>query len=326
MSNQNNDTNSSQTYKWQYQPYVTWKGDYYKESSLIKSRPETNGSWVTNKEAYDKERKDGNAFISRPIKHWRKQLHSDPVRGGTESVNICDIDKPGLYNMLNNRNCCIESNNNNIKTSHSIISNIQVKNNSTIYDNSETKANYDDNPYCWNCSFGKRICCNPENNLITYKTQPIEKNYISYSGYFKHKCYNYNQNISTTKLSGNIYFNENGIATYPNDSSNGCQVLKKKICSSDCCDDNIFPTPIISTCNSQTMIYKPNNRQFAIQGATSCKNRISRLKMNTIDQGGALFNSANGLKTINNGICGINGDSVYYVKTKPEICNELNYL
>lgn len=303
-----------------YQPYVTWKSDYYKESSLINSRPETNGSWAINKEGYDTERKDGNAFIPRPMKHWRKQLQSDPVRGGTKNINIYDIDTPGLYNILNNRNCCNDINNN---ISHSIISNIQMKDNSTIYDNSETKANYDDDPNCWNSSFGKRICCNPENNLIVYKTQPIEKNYISYSNYFQHKCYNYNQNISTKKKNGNIYFDQNGIATYPNNSYNGCQILNKKNCSTNCCE-NQLSTPNVSSCKSQTIVYKPNNRQFAKQGATTCKNRLVRLKMNTIDQGGALFNNANGLKVINNGICGINGDSVYYVKTKPEICNEIN--
>jgi hypothetical protein len=199
-----------------------------------------------------------------------------------------------------------------ISNKNFIVSNLQIKNNSTIYDNSESTITYSDVSNCWNGPIGKRICCNPEANLIRYKTAPLEKNYISYSYYLKNRCYTYNQNISTTKMVGNTYFTQNGIATFPNEFPNGCQVLHKKECSSDCCRCYCGTNGRI-----HDMIYKPNNRQFAKQGATTSKSRMSALKANTIDQGGALFNNANGLKQINNGICGLNGDSLYYVKTKP---------
>lgn len=207
---------------------------------------------------------------------------------------------------------------NTIPNKNFIVSNLQLKNNSNIYDNSETTITYADVSNCWNGPIGKRICCNPEANLITYKTAPLEKNYISYSYYLKNRCYTYNQNISTTKVTGNTYFNSNGIATYPTEFPNGCQVLHKKECSSDCCKCYCGTNGRI-----QDMIYKPNNRQFAKQGATSSRARINALKANAIDQGGALFNNANGLKKINNGICSLNGDSVYYVKTKPTPCLEV---
>ena len=297
----------SQTYNWQLQPYKTWKGNFYNESSLVNARPETNGSWILSKQSSSSQ--DGNAFLPRPIKHWRKQLAANRIRGGTQNISINDIDSPGLYNMSNNKECCDVSNN-----SSSIISNIQQKNNSTIYEDSETTITYADVSNCWNGPVGKRICCNPEDNLIRYKTEPIERNYISYSYYFKNRCVNYNQNISTTKVQGNTYFNSNGIALYPTNSSNGCQVLQKTDCANNCCNCNCG-----TNSKSQNTIYKPNNRLFAKQGATSSKARINALRENTIDQGGALFNSASGLQKINNGICGLNGDSVYYVKTKPVI-------
>jgi hypothetical protein len=297
----------SRTYNWQYQPQIIWKGHHFKNASFQNTRPETNGSWILSKQQMTT---DGNAFLPRPIKHWRKQLMSNQVRGGTKNVTLNDINGPGLYTMLNNTNsttsiCCDMSNN-----SSSIISNIQIKN-SNIYDNSETKVSYIDISNCWNFPFGKRICCNPENNLITYKTTPLEKNFITYSSYFKYKCYNYNQNMSTTKVKGNVYFNSNGNALYPTDLPDGCQVLQKKECSNDCCITN-YGTNV----KVQNMIYKPNNRTFAKQGATTGKSRINRLRENTLTQGGGLYNSASGLKQINNDICNINGDSVYYIKTR----------
>ena len=299
---------TDRTYNWQYQPYLSWKGKNYKEASLINSRPETNGSWILSKQ---KSGKDGNAFLPRPMKHWRKQLQANLIRGGTENITISEIDRPGLYNMLNNNDCCDIS-----KNSASIISNIQEKNNSTIYDNSETIVTQTDMSNCWNGPVGKRICCNPEANLITYKTALLDKNYISYSYYLKNRCYTYNQNISATKVQGNSYFDSNGIATYPINSSNGCQVLQKTDCVNNCCRCNCGTNNKV-----QNTIYKPNNRQFAKQGSTSSKSRISALRENTINQGGALFNNVYGLQQINNGICNINGDSIYYVKTKTIICN-----
>jgi len=305
MTNPINSTD--RTYMWKSQPYVTWKGNDYNQASLVNARPETNGSWILSNQGSGK---DGNAFLPRPIKHWRKQLASNTIRGGTENVTISEIDRPGLYNMLNNNSCCDIS-----KNSSSIVSDIQVKNNSTIYDNSESVVTYADVSNCWSGPIGKRICCNPEANLIKYKTAPVEKNYISYSYYLQSRCFYYNQNISTTKVKGNAYFNSNGIAAYPANLPKGCQVLQKKDCANDCCNCNCGTNSKI-----QNTIYKPNNRQFAKQGATSSKSRINALRENTIDKGGALFNNAYGLQQINNGICSINGDSIYYVKTKPTPC------
>ena len=302
----NNLISKNITYSWQYQPYISWKGNNYKKSSFVNSRPETNGSW-------NKRENDGNAFLARPIKHWRKQLSADQIRGGTPNINIQDIDIPGLY-ILSDKKCCDTSNNN----SSSIIYDIQKKNNSNIYDNSEGIITQTDILNYWNGTLGKRICCNPEANLIKYKTAPLERNYISYTSYFKNRCYNYNQNISTTKIEGNTYFTPDGMATYPTDLSNGSQNFEKKNCSNNCCTCNCENSRI------QYTIYKPNNRQFSIQGGTSGKSRINALRENTINSNGALFNNAYGLKQINTGICGLNGDSLYYVKIKPTTCSIIN--
>jgi hypothetical protein len=283
-------------------PYIT-------SSSFILRNTRFVGNYITepyNQYSTDFLLKDGNAFLPRPIKHWRKQLTANTIRGGTQNIKISEIDRHGLYNVPN-YNSCRDIPKNRVY----VVSNVQEKNNSTIYNNSESVVTYADVSNGWNGPVGERICCNPEKNLITYKTAPLEKNYISYSYYLQSKCYNYNQNISTTKVQGNNYFNSNGIATHPINSSKGCQVLQKK----DCVNDYFRTNRKI-----QNTIYKPNNRQFGKQGATSSKSRINALRENTINKGGVLFNNVYGLQQINNGICSINGDSVYYVKTKHTHC------
>ena len=298
-------TSTDRTYNWQLQPYVSWKGNNYKSLGLINFRPETNGSWILSKQPSSS--LDGNAFLPRPLKQWRKQLMDNPIRKGTRNITINEIESPGLI-----INTILTIEDNKLSNKNFIVSNLQMKNNSNIYDNTESTITYADVSNCWNDPIGKRICCNPEANLIRYKTAPLEKNYISYSYYLKNRCYTYNQNISTTKVTGNTYFTPGGMAIYPTEFPNGCQVLHKKECSNDCCRCYCGTNGRV-----QDMIYKPNNRQFAKQGATSSRSRTNALKTNTIEQGGALFNNANGLKQINNGICELNGDSIYYLKTKP---------
>ena len=69
------------TYKWQFQPYKVWKGPSRVEAVPGNARPITNGSWILN-QPDGQPVVDGNAFLPRPIKHWRRQLQSDPIRGG----------------------------------------------------------------------------------------------------------------------------------------------------------------------------------------------------------------------------------------------------
>jgi len=61
------------TYKWQPQQYISWKGYSRTEAVPGNARPLTNGTWILN-QPDGMNQTDGNAFLPRPIKHWRRQL------------------------------------------------------------------------------------------------------------------------------------------------------------------------------------------------------------------------------------------------------------
>ena len=168
------------TYKWQNQPYVITKNN---KNQIIPSnaRPITNGSWIINQPG-GIESKDGNAFLARPLKQWRKQLQPDLIRSGTQSKNIITTDLPGSFFTLGSGlpknetpTCC--------NTSSETI--CQTPNDCKTYETKDTKIvsdiakekynNFCDSTgncsilvtrddvvnKCWNGPIGKRICCNP---------------------------------------------------------------------------------------------------------------------------------------------------------------------
>jgi hypothetical protein len=300
----------SYTYNWQFQPNVETKGSLYKSITLINSRPFTNGSWILDQpNGYQEE--DANAFRSRPIKHWRKQLLADPIRKGTRHISINNIETPNSTNVLTN-----------INLNEGLITNCDLN---EIYENVEIKMNIipekydiitqDDLNNCYNGPVGKTLCCNPEKNIIRHLDIPIQqsKNYSYYGQYNQSKCNTYTQGLSVDKIPLNPYFDDKGYILYPNDKLIGPQSFNKKKCSSSC-----------NTCildNSKQnfklhSVFKPNNAQYGIQGAVPQKNRLSRLKDQTITAGNSYYNSAIGLKEINHGACSMNSN-MYYIKNKP---------
>jgi hypothetical protein len=77
------------------------------------------------------------------------------------------------------------------------------------------------------------------------------------------------------------------------------------------------PSKFVAQINPTT-IYKPSNRDFAIQGAASGGSRVLKLKNDTINRNGASTNNAWGLVSTNYGFYGIEGQQgSYFVKIKP---------
>ena len=108
--------------------YKSWKGPSRVEAVPGNARPITNGAWILEK-IDTQSNIDGNAFLPRPIRHWRRQLQNDPIRGGSAPKNIREAFQPGATIYLGGKvgetnDCCVPEN----KTGYNIIANISSSN------------------------------------------------------------------------------------------------------------------------------------------------------------------------------------------------------
>jgi hypothetical protein len=337
------------TYKWQNQPYIITKNN---KNQIVPSnaRPITNGSWLINQPGGN-QAKDGNAFLARPLKQWRKQLQPNLIRSGTQSKNIIPLDLPGSVITLGSGlpknttpNCCgngsetickIESVcKNYVSIDTKIVSDISKEKYNNLCNgtgNCSALITQDDViNKCWNGPIGKRICCNPESNLIKgSQTTPINNNFTDTSAYLQRRCKKYYQRLSSQHAKGVEYYTSkptyysdlSGVALYPIDSPTGPQVTQKTSCSGNCgstCEkcNKSCPTGYLTQINQDT-IYKPSNRSFSIDGGVKGSARILKLKNDSFYQNGAQTNNANGLKATNYGYYNAEGNGSYFIKIKP---------
>jgi hypothetical protein len=144
--------------------------------------------------------------------------------------------------------------------------------------------------------------------------------YVSTSQYLESRCRTYAQRESTIKKPDGVYYpsiNDNVpfVFLYPDNDPRGPQVYQSKNCANPkIYNNNQLNTPPNNYCS---IIYKPNNPQFAQQGAVSGSTRIQKLKSDTITNNGFSFYSAYGATMANAGnFQGTNESSNYYVKNK----------
>lgn len=201
-------------YRWKTKKSVEWKGFSKSEAIPMNARPLTNGSWILNQNTNNVSQPgvDGNAFLPRPIKHWRKQLTVDKAVGGTKSKFV-QLSAPSSSIYLggnDNRDCCGD-------IGSSIISKIESKNNT---------------------------CCESNTNIIKSATTILSKTYYTDSrAYLRSRCKLYEQKQSTRRVPGNTYFDANGNELYPNNSDNGPQNYLMRNCANTC-DPTKQPTTI----------------------------------------------------------------------------------
>ena len=318
------------------QPYVSWKGKSTNSSVPNFSRP------LDGSEQYP----IGPSFAARPIKHWRKQLNTvHNSSRGRAGVGM-PMDTPGgsvyLGNTETNTDCvtCVTNEHGNETTG--LKENIIKTNNTNFFTNP--------NDYMYDCVNNKPACvaCNPENNIIKPATTVLSKKYYSDTkGYLQSRCRRYNQKQSVNPVPGVQYFNAEGQPLYPDNSSNGPQVRMTQNCfknCSTCTKCHNCPTCNVggtdcnnvssclnfgnnTTCSSKPSItiYKPNNTQFAVQGAVSSGARIDRLKYNTITTNGGSFYSAWGAAGANAGRYQGTMDGPYFLKSKYYKCEPAQY-
>ena len=167
------------------------------------------------------------------------------------------------------------------------------------------------------------IACSPEANVIKsgIVTQS-QSYYTSRTQYLESRCRTYAQRESTTKLPDGTYYPNpsptNNIPftfLYPNDDPLGPQAYEPKNCANPkIYNDNARNTPPNNYCST---IYKPNNTQFARQGAVSGSTRLQKLKSDTITSNGFSYYSAYGATMANAGnFQGTNESNNYFVKNR----------
>ena len=146
---------------------------------------------------------------------------------------------------------------------------------------------------------------------IKANTQFSETSYPDTQSFLKARCQSFVQNQSTIRAPGTINIDPEGYITPIDNLPTGPQVRSTTNC-----------TASISTASTActTSIYKPNNIQFAEQGAVSGQSRLARLKYNISNNNGAAFNSAYGALAVNRGQYLTEPTPSYYIKPKPQRC------
>jgi hypothetical protein len=165
------------------------------------------------------------------------------------------------------------------------------------------------------------IACNPEANVIKSGITTLSQAYYSStSEYLQSRCRTYAQRESTTKLPDGTYYpsatnNVPFTFLYPDNDPRGPQVYQPKNCANPkIYNNNALNTPPNNYCST---IYKPNNPQFARQGAVSGSTRIQKLKSDTITSNGFSYYSAYGATMANAGnFQGTNASNNYFVKNR----------
>ena len=232
-------------------PYISWKGMSTNSAIPSFSRPNLSIS--------------GPEFKANPIKHWRKQLipsENSGNRNRRAGVGM-PFDTPGsavyLGNVNDNTNCLLNAS----ADTSGLKENIIKFNNTDFVYNNEGK-----------------LCgsCNPQiNKKIRPATTILKKDYYSdRKSYMRSRCILYDQKLTALPDKDITYIDETGNLLQITDINATRQTQNCVSCSTQ-------------TGESCKTIYKPNNTQYSQQGAVDSSDRITRLKLNTVNKNAASY-------------------------------------
>jgi len=299
-------------------------------------RPNTNGV-PSNIHQHDF---DGPEFKARPIKHWRRQLVPTTINTGSgitgpsqpigssgqrnATVGLL-MDRPGAVSYVGDASCeCVQQPGNSYTISEYFLE--VPKNKGTIVENQGVVDNGD---YEINTGIYSTRCigCNPQNNVIKSASSLLSRAYYSdTTGYLKSRCKTYQQNASINRTSGVTYLGPNGQHIWATSSANGSQVYQ----TNDIYNPRVNPHACggSGASGASTVIFKPNNYQYSVQGAVDSSTRIEKLKLNTINTNANSLRSAFGNEAASACKFTGSGDTPYFLKNKyqPPICSETNLI
>lgn len=317
-------------------PHYATKVDTANSSVPGLHRPNTNGV-PPNINQRDFE---GPEFKARPIKHWRRQHVPTTVANASNSAGAVSnsssgrrtatvgllIDRPGAVSYLGtNSDCkCVEPGGNSYTISEQFGENKKAS--GTIVENQGTVViGQGDNAYEINTGIyeTKSICCNPQNNVIRSASTLLSRAYYSdTTGYLKSRCKTYQQNASINRAANIQYAGADKELLWPTSSATGPQVYR----TNDTYQPRVNPYACNNTGGASTLIFKPNNRQYSVQGAVDSSTRLEKLKLNTINTNANSLRTAFGNEAAS--ACRFTGssDTPFFLKNKyqPPICSQTN--
>jgi len=285
-------------------PYIPWKGKSFTQvtSSIQLNRPSDN---IENAQGPI-------LFKALPLRIYRRELATAKISNCSEriSASIDEMNSPGGYLVNPGYSSTVTQ-----PFPHEGILgtlNLKLPNNSTELPGSCSSLTSDG------------VCLDPGKNAL---------NRVRSAGMIRKKI-NYNQNVEPYCTTSQQYLATRG-KTFDQNQFNYMKVgnpLAKP--GSNASINNVYAVNTnINYCeglatstdparNYIPVYYKPNNSQYAQEGAVSSSSRITRLNYNTITSNGAIYTKAYGSQVGNAMSYGVASDA-YTVKAKigyPNIC------
>lgn len=253
----------------------------------------------------------GSWNVSRPIKHWRKQLNPIGVQGPSKNSYL-GLEKPAS----------------NVVATQTVP---ECKDN-IMYLNTDENTNYNttgnisansDNDEC-NCDAWRKKVKSTRGmntrfiNPIDLSLPPNKSYSFNTKQYLQMRNKTYLQKLSgSNKADIDYVTTDNTCCVQPipySNTRNGTQVRSSLYSSdNDLCSTN------------KDIIVKPNNQQYFQQGSVSSSSRLLRLKYNTIKYSAKSFDTAYGSSASKAGQYSENGNGPYFVKSKINVCNPSLY-
>ena len=282
---------------------------------------------------------EGPEFKARPIKHWRRQHSPTTVANASKALEAASnsssgrrtatvgllMDRPGAVSYLgSNSDCkCVEPGGNSYTISEQFGDNKKASG-TLVYNKGAVSIGQGDDAYEINTGIYATKCigCNPQNNVIRSASTLLSRAYYSdTTGYLKSRCKTYQQNASINRAA-NVQYGADQELLWPTSSATGPQVYR----TNDTYQPRVNPYTCENTGGASTVIFKPNNRQYSIQGAVDSSTRIEKLKLNTINTNANSLRTAFGNEAAS--ACRFTGssDTPFFLKNKyqPPICSQTN--
>jgi hypothetical protein len=266
-------------------PYISWKGISTNSIAPSNSSPNLSAS--------------GPAFKANPIKHWRKQLIPTTNSGNPNrraGVGM-PMDLPGgsvyLGNVSANTNCLLNAKD---------VGAAGLKENIEKYDNINCNPKADD---CFFDISNNRMARITGPRRIRPSTTLLSKQYYTdHKAYMRSRGELYDQKLTANPVRGVNYLDASGNLQYPNNTNT---VRNTQDCNPSIC----------KVTTSYTTIYKPNNIKFAKQGAVDSSDRLTRLKLDTVNKNAASYKDVFGSSASR--YLGM-ASTPYFTKSKYQVC------